>query len=241
MKPEETIARTFLETYFRKDPLYEPLGRSLVPDFSIDSTAFEVRRLNQNYVCDDGRTEGLERVSYSLNTAVRGELSKIQFRPAVGSFYWSISYERPLRAEVGIIAKEIARVAASCYFAVPKGRRTAAAHGVTAEFIPATSAYKHAFVSGYEVDGDSGGFVGDIYLKNIRLALSDKIKKTQIVAPKFDRWVLVLVDSIMSDTSWVGELGSIILDLQHFNSVVVIDSNRVLTMEWPAKSLRLSA
>jgi hypothetical protein len=41
MKPEERIASEFLAKRFSKMPVYEPLGQSTAPDFSISGTAVE--------------------------------------------------------------------------------------------------------------------------------------------------------------------------------------------------------
>jgi hypothetical protein len=43
MKYEEKIAVSFLKSYLRREPVYEPLGESTPPDFSIETTALEVR------------------------------------------------------------------------------------------------------------------------------------------------------------------------------------------------------
>ena len=90
MKREEKIAEAFLKGYFQEDPIYEPLRKSAPPDFCIGRTAFEVRRLNQNYVYKDGTPEGLEQVSHSLNRAVSiGNLVRSHSRHG-GSFFWGL-------------------------------------------------------------------------------------------------------------------------------------------------------
>jgi len=39
---------------------------------------------------------------------------------------------------------------------------------------------------GYEVDEDSGGFVGEIYTQSIKQALSQKVHKTRLVAGHYN-------------------------------------------------------
>jgi hypothetical protein len=237
MKPEEKIAKLFLKTYFQKEPIYEPLGKSAPPDFCIEITAFEVRRLNQHYILDGGKAEGLEQVDYSLNKALRGEFSKIPISPGAGSFFWGLEFQRPLHASVGKIAKEIAKKALAHYVDGSKAKRTVTAHGVTVELIPASDSYERAFLPGFDVDGDSGGWVGEIYLQSIEIALKEKISKTRSIAGKFDRWVLILVDCIHLGAPWVKDMGPIDLNLQHFNCIAVINQDGSLAIEWPSSSL----
>jgi hypothetical protein len=168
MKREEAIAKVFLEERFRKEPTYEPLGRNTPPDFFIEGTAFEVRRLNQIHI-DNGIAEPLDRAEYSLKTAVRGELSRIPFSSDVGSFFWGLKFERPLRSAVGKIAREIAREARVHYLNRSRAKQTFTAHGVEVELIPASNSHGKAFLLGYTVDGDSGGWVNEVRLTNIGL------------------------------------------------------------------------
>jgi hypothetical protein len=238
MKNEEKLAEVFLIKQFREKPIYEPLRKGAAPDFCIGRTAFEVRRLNQHYFHNDGRAEGLEQVSYSLNRAIYRELDKIPRSPGVGSFFWGLKFSRPLSASVRKIAKEIGKKASCHYSNGSRAKLTLAAHGVIVEFIPATNSFEKAFLLGYDADEDSGGFVGEIYLRGIQLALEDKINKTRAIAAQFDWWVLVLVDSIMPGTSWIEDVGIITLDLKHFNSIVVINPDGSLALEWPNASLK---
>ena len=160
MKHEEQIAEGFLRTYFREEPTYEPLGKGAPPDFCVGRTAFEVRRLNQRYLHNNGTAEGLEQVSYSLNRAVYGELSAIPLAPHGGSFFWGLNFERPLHTRVAKIAKEIAKRASSHYSSGSREKQTIVAHGVVVTLIPASNSYRQAFLPGYEVDEDSGGWLG---------------------------------------------------------------------------------
>lgn len=237
MKHEEKIAETFLKRYFEIDPIYEPRGKGAPPDFCIHKAAFEVRRLNENFINKDGKAEGLEKTSFSLNRAVFGELEKIPFSAETGSFYVGLKYSRPLRAKPGRIARELANKARLHYSSGSRARQTITASGVTAELIPASVAHGKAFVSGFENDGESGGLVAEIYRDNIQLALKEKITKARKLAHKFDRWVLLLVDSITPGIPWANEVGAMTLELQHFSCVAIINPDGSLAWEWPSNSL----
>lgn len=238
MKREERIAKAFLKAYFGIEPVYEPLGHGCPPDFQIGSTVFEVRRLNENYIREGGKPEGLEQASYSLNKAVLGELGDVPFSSRMGSFFVGLRFARPLRAKPGKIARELAKKARLHYSSASRVRQTITASGVTAELIPASTARGRAFVPGFEVDDESGGLLGEIYRNNIQVALEEKISKTRKLAQNFDRWVLLLVDSIAPGTSWLDEVGAMTLDLQHFNSVAIINPDGSLEVEWPRNSLK---
>jgi hypothetical protein len=240
MKREEQIANTFLKEYFGKLPIYEPLGKSVPPDFGIGTTAFEVRRLNQQFFSEDGTAEGLEQVEFKLMKAIRGELAKIPLSPAVGSYFGGVHYERPLNAGVGEIAREVAKEAFAHYSIGPKATKVITSHGVTVQLGPLNNSYRSAFISGYQIDEDSDGMFSEIYLDSIEVALEDKINKTQNIKAQFSNWVLVLVDFILPETLWTAEVGPITLNMGHFKSVVVINPDGTVAMEWPDSSLRSS-
>ncbi|HEV2177319.1 MAG TPA: hypothetical protein VGW33_08975 [Terriglobia bacterium] len=238
MKREEKVAKVFLKAFFGTEPIYEPLGKGTAPDFSIGTTAFEVRRLNQQHVSENGTTEGLEQVEHPLSEAVSGELNKVSFSQQRGTFYWGLGYKRPLQAKPGQIARALAQQAASHYASGSRAEQTIEAYGVTIRLVPARTPRGKAFHMGYISDDDSGGFIGGIYLEAMRFALKEKIAKTRNIAHFFNRWVLVLVDAIMPEISWVDEVVSMTWDLGHFNSVAVIDvTNGSLEFEWPRNSL----
>lgn len=235
MKPEEKIAELFLVRRFGIAPVYEPLGRSRPPDFSIDGTAFEVRRLNQQFSAKDGVSEGLEEVSFPLEGAVRSELDQIPFSSEVGSLFYILSYERPLFSSVSKIAKEIARRAHASYLAGLK--ETIRVETVTLELISAKNSHEKAFLSGMISDWDSAGWVGEIYVKGIELALHEKASKTRHITHSFGSWILVPVDSIIPETNWLADIGLPKFDLQHFSSVVVLAPDGSVSFEWPSDSL----
>ncbi|MGA3294268.1 MAG: hypothetical protein ABSE45_09850 [Candidatus Acidiferrales bacterium] len=238
MKREEQSARKFLAVRFGTEPTYEPLGKYKPPDFSIGRTAFEVRRLNQRFFRADGSNEGLEQVLIPLSRAVDSALARIRFSDEHGSFWWSLDFSRPLSGEPGDIARQLAKAARGHYAEGSRELKEIAIGDVTLELRPADKPRGKAFVMGARVDGDSGGFVGDIYPKSIRLALEEKIVKTAKVAKMFDHWGLILVDFIFAEIVTPSDLGQMDLRLEHFDSVAVITPDGSLALEWPEDSLR---
>jgi len=145
MKPEEEVASDFLKVRFSKEPRYEPLGRGKPPDFSIDGTAFEVRRLNQNFI-QNGDAEGLEEVSRPLEKSVYCELGKIPFSPNLGSFYWGLRFERPLSSRISEIGRELASRARSHYFSGLRTTQLIIAYDVELTLMPASSKVRRLYL-----------------------------------------------------------------------------------------------
>jgi hypothetical protein len=240
VKREERIASEFLTKRFNKEPLYEPLGNSTPPDFSIDGTAFEVRRLNQRYLDHVGTAEGLEQVDIPLNLALHKELSKIPFSEGGGTIFWGSKFKRPLQGKIGSIVNQLAYFVREYYEEGSRKPKEIAVGGVVLDLFASGASTGKALRMGYTSDDDSGGMLGDIYPTSIRLALQDKIAKTNGIAAGFDRWVLVLVDEVLSGMMESSDVGSLNLNLGHFNSIVIIDPTTTsLALEYPEGSLKL--
>ena len=239
MKSEELVASEFLAKHFNRKPIYEPLGKSTAPDFCIAGTAFEVRRLNQRYFDEDGSNEGLEQVDIPLNRALERELSRISFSPQGGTIFWGSRFRRPLTDEMSSIVRQLGESAREYYLEGSRGAREITVGGVTLDLFPASDPVGKALIKGYRGDEDSGGMFGDIYPTSIRLALEDKIAKTKHIADKFDRWVLILVDDVLPGMMEPNDVSPLDLNLDHFRSVVIINLDASLALEYPNGSLKL--
>lgn len=239
MKEEEVVASKFLKGRFSKEPIYEPLGKSTPPDFSIEGTAFEVRRLNQRYFHENGANEGLEQVDISLNLALHKELSKIPFSEQGGTIFWGLKFKRPLTDEVKNIVNQLAAAARKYYSQGSRKPKEIGVGGVTLDLFAASTPTGKALRMGYTADDDSGGMLGDIYPTSIRLALEDKIAKTKGIADKFDRWVLIFVDHVLPGIMEPNDIGPLDLDLGHFRGMVIINPDASLALEYPYGSLKL--
>lgn len=239
MKPEEQMAIEFLTKHFSKKPVYEPLGKNTPPDFSINGTAFEVRRLNQRFFHEDGSNEGLEQVDIPLNRALHRELSKIPFSGQGGTIFWGLKFKRPLTDGMRSIVNQLAVGARGYYEEGSRKPKEITVGGVTLVLFASSVSTGKALRMGYAGDDDSGGMLGDIYPTSIRLALQDKIAKTKDIADKFDRWVLILVDDVLLGMMEPNDVGPLNLNLVHFRSVVIINRNASLALEYPDGSLKL--
>jgi hypothetical protein len=238
MKAEERIASEFLTKHFGKMPTYEPLGQSTPPDFSIGGTAFEVRRLNQRFFHKDGTNEGLEQVDIPLNIALRKELSRIPFSAQGGTVLWGSRFRRPLTNMTNVV-NQLAQAARQYYSGASREPKEIVIGGVTLDLFPASEPLGQAMILGYRGDDDSWGMFSDIYPISIRLALEDKINKTRGIADKFDRWILVLVDEILPTMMGPSDLGPLHMNLGNFRSIVIINPDASLALEYPNGSLKL--
>jgi Protein of unknown function (DUF2934) len=239
MKSEESTASKFLVKRFNRTPVLEPLGKSTPPDFSIGRTAFEVRRLNQRYYHEDGTNEGLEQVDIPLSRAVHQELSKIQFSEQGGTVFWGLKFRRPLLDPMSTIVNRFAEAAQEYYLGSSRAPRQIDFGGATLDLFPSSTSVGKALTGGYTGDDDSGGMLGHIYPASIRLALEDKIAKTKGIADKFCRWVLILVDEVLPGMMEPNDIGPLNLSLAHFQSVVIINPDATLALEYPDRSLKL--
>jgi hypothetical protein len=238
MKEEEKCAAVFLTKCFGVEPKFEPRGEDTPPDFSIGRRAFEVRRLNQRFLNENGVYEPLEAVDFRISPAVDGELKKIAFSKDRGTFWWGLRFQRPLGDTPGKIARQLAELAGAFYRDDSNGPKEIEAGNVVLDVFRSADPHGTAFVAGYRSDNDSGGFDGAVYPISIRLALEEKIKKTHAIAAEFDRWALVLVDYIGFGTD-ANDIRNIDAPLEHFNSIVVINWDGTLLLEWPNNSLTM--
>lgn len=234
MKAEEQIAETFLMKCFGEKPIFEPLGYRKAPDFCIGPSAFEVRRLNQQYSGRDGsKSEGLEQASYALLEAVDGELSKIEFLGSEQCFFWSLRFKRPLPDAPGKIARKLAS-AIRYQYRVGTADEGFEWGNVRLDLIATASKSVQPFIKTGFQDRDSCGWTASIYGDSIGFALKDKIERTRKIAGQFERWTLILVDYIPGGgllPEYFAPRG-----LEHFSRVVVISRQAVMQLDWPISS-----
>jgi len=239
VKREEQVVSEFLTMRFGKNPVYEPLGICTPPDFAIDGTAFEVRRLNRRYIDEGGANEGLEQIDIPLNLALQKRLSKIPFSDERGSIYWGARFKRPLEDKMSRIVTELVQAATKHYEQRLRERKEITVGGVTLDLIASSTPTGQAFMPGYSADDDSGGMLGDIYPTSIRLALDEKIAKTSDIVDRFDRWILILVDDIMPGMMEPNDIGPLDLNLHHFNCAAILNPDGSLALEYPVGLLKL--
>jgi hypothetical protein len=230
-KSEERAAEKFLISRYGKEPIYEPFPNE-PPDFSIDTTAFEVRRLSE--LIKDGSGEPLEKVSTPLENSLRLELRNIPFSEQLGSFLCYLKFKRPVPT-TGRTAKYLAAEARKHYEGGSRKSKQFDFGSVCLLVVPISPDKKRrAFIGFWITDYDSGGFQEEICQPGTRWSLEDKIKKTKSIANQFHRWVLILVDHAWGSDMEPMDLDC--LDLGHFDGLAVIDYDGELKFEYPGRA-----
>jgi hypothetical protein len=230
-KSEEKAAEKFLISRYGKEPIYEPFPNE-PPDFSIERTAFEVRRLSE--LMKDASGEPLEKVGTPLERTLREELRKIPFSEELGSFLCMLKLIRPI-PPIGRAVKSLVAEARKHYEEGSRKSKLFVFDNLALHIFPGPLDEKRrAFIGFLIIDHDSGGFQEEICEPGIRLSVLDKIGKTIPKADRFDRWVLVLVDHV-----WLSDMEPMKLNglsLGHFGSIVIINYDGELKFEYAGRA-----
>jgi hypothetical protein len=196
MDESERIAAEYLRSVGFVDIKYEPDG-NVPPDFLVEGRiAVEVRRLNQNAVTVDGKTEGLEETFFPLWQRMGRYLPTLG--PSTGGECWyiGVDFNRPL--ESWQIVEPKIRSALLAFMAAPSRvpRTIAITEHLTIDLFSAGRSYDSFFVLGGGSDDDSGGFVIAEVRRNLELCITEKELKIEPFRKKYDEWWLVLPDHI---------------------------------------------
>lgn len=196
MDASEELVHQYLKSLGYVDVRYEPDG-NVPPDFLIDGRiAVEVRRLNQNVTCEDGRAEGLEEVFIPFWQRMYNYLPTVAKSINGESWYVSIDISRPL--EPWQFLEPRLRLALMRFMSSPRrsGTQISVTSHLQIDFERAGVAYDSFFVLGAGSDNESGGFVlGEVH-KNLRLCSSEKEHKVAPYRDRYREWWLVLPDYI---------------------------------------------
>jgi len=96
MDRQEELTEAYLKALGFKDVVFEPEGKSKLPDFQIDGNiAVEVRRLNQHYFTKD-KVRGLEEGRIPLFQLIESSLSQFDSQYKGRSYWISIRFHRPI-------------------------------------------------------------------------------------------------------------------------------------------------
>ncbi len=190
MKPEEAVAKKFLEEYHH-GVIYEPDG-NISPDFLIEnSIAVEVRRLNQQYCDDDGSTKGLEETAIPLYKRIAKVFSS--YDAETNNFSVALCYER-VEGKLDV-SEKIVREAIDAFQKqdeiIPFEYKLSS--NVFLKFVARSSKLSHKYEIKIDSDEDSIVWVVGRYTETIKHCIKEKEKK---INQKYNRWWLLLVDHI---------------------------------------------
>jgi hypothetical protein len=195
MNREEQIVFEHLKESYGQNIVFEPENNS-TPDFSVNSSiAVEVRRLNQIFF-EGGKSEGLESLSFPLESAFEEVLNSLNNLYAGKSYWVFIDYERPLSSGIRQAKKDME-------LALRKFLDTKVTNfpceisvnsEITFSIYESNPGNGKLFPVGGSGDSDAGGWVVSVYVENIRHCINEKSSKIEKRLDKYHEWWLYLVD-----------------------------------------------
>jgi len=173
--------------------VYEP-DRNMPPDFLVNGElAVEVRTLNENYFGE--HVKGLERDRKRVERVVNKALRRFD-RSLPGQAYWvTLRFSRPL-GDLKRLETDTRQKLQEFLDASPQTpHEISLRRNITIIVLrEADKPHRQTFTMGMQTDGDSGGFVEGMYVRNIRHCIDEKTKKIQRQQASYSRWWLILVD-----------------------------------------------
>jgi hypothetical protein len=194
MDATEQIVHNFLLRQGHENIIFEPLGHSKSPDFSLNGEiGVEARRLNQHYFTS-GVAQGLEIDSYRVINKIRSIL--IEYGPPINNKSWSffVRFHRPVpnHKQIETLTKEaLNKFITDGEVAFGRIFQT---NNLAFDLDEIGSGRECKFVFGGYQDLQSGGFVIEELEKNIQLCVKEKAKKVDLNRHCYSQWWLALVD-----------------------------------------------
>lgn len=223
MKPEEKIAKKYLEQQGLGSPIFEPDG-NIPPDFAFlpQQKAIEVRRLNRVLSADGTLTE--ENLYIPFWNNLKKVLSTFDSQYNGKSYLIIIDYITPLPLPK-FNGKKISQKLK--FFLYSQGSKLpyilTLNDSLSLRILKLEPIKEHTFTLaswGYDIRS-----VSNLYIESVQRFIAEKSNKIKPHKHKYLEWQLLLVDSMRWDLG-IEEIENIkasITDLGLFDSLVVID------------------
>jgi len=224
MKPEEIIAKKYLEQHESGVLVYEPDGK-IPPDFSLNSIiGIEVRRLNKNIFINN-TYEDLDIKTRGLYLAIDEVLKSFDSQYSGKSFFVNYTLKRPFRRIFDIKRDLKKQLQVFLDQAVNPPVTLHIPINLEIEIVSGTPVSGRTFRRGGGMDDDEDSWVIHSYVTNVNLCISEKNKKIEKYKARYKEWWLLLVDRVQSypDKADLDEIGKHINDLGNFNRLCVIN------------------
>lgn len=226
MDLHEKLTDTYLKSLGFKDVLFEPEGKSKLPDFRIEGNiAVEVRRLNQNYFTKD-KVRGLEESRIPLFRLIESSLRQLDSQYSGHSYWISVRFHRPIgKANTN---KKVIIKALTDFLKKPislpcdiKATDSISFHVFASQ---ATDGKVFRFAGG--ADRESGGWVLSEFKKNFDHCIKAKTEKIKDHHKKYSSLWLVLVDQIAHGLTEdeKNEVKSMVSVNSSWDKVIILDS-----------------
>lgn len=173
---------------------FEPDG-NIPPDILLnESTAIEVRRLNQNQSTETG-FQGLEQDEYRVHGMLNKIFEKVADKTYERSAFVGYNFERPL-PEKTMLKKKVMEILESHKPFIHEHREYAISDTFKLRLIPSSNKLRKQFQYGMSSDGDSGGLIVGLLYENLKLIIMEKEEKVKNYRNKYSEWWLAVVDTI---------------------------------------------
>jgi hypothetical protein len=226
MNREEQITFEHLKKLYGEDVIPVPKHED-PPDILVNSTiAVEVRRLNQHFF-ESGESEGLENLSFPLESAFKEVLNLFDNLYAGQSYWVFIEYKRPFNFGFRKVKKEM-ELALQKFLDL---RVSNFPHEISVNSEISFTLHESTISNGNlfrfagSGDFDAGGGVIEVYAENIRHCIREKSYKISRVPKKYCAWWLYLVDCMGFGLSQK-EISEVVKEVENtgsFDKVVVLD------------------
>lgn len=234
MKREERIAYNALKNLDSKfNIVYEPDGNK-PPDFSINgSIAVEVRRLNQQYYNENGKQEGLEKISISLIQSIQTVLNKIGDLKTGNYYLLAITYSRPFEKDKSLptrIENDLRNYALNC-----ESSTNFLFYGCNLSIIIFKTSTKlnRTFAICGQSGIDSSGVLNDIYIDNINHCILEKTQKINPYFQNYSQWWLLLVDAILPGEINYTTISKSLLLNKCWQKIIIVSPKSVILFSYP--------
>ncbi|QOY52412.1 hypothetical protein [Candidatus Sulfurimonas baltica] len=220
---DETRAKKYLQTLDYTKLEHEPLG-NVTPDFLLDNeVAVEVRRLNRNHINGE-KLISIENFEIHLIKKIKKIISTFKHTDYRNSAYISIILSKPLHVDSkdGVI-KKTKKVLKKHTHKIHKKKSFKVSDYLEITFTPIKKKSVQYIFAG--CNNDHLWIVNELH-KNIQLVIDEKDKKISKNFNLFDKWWLILVDSIIYglDNDDFKALKKIKLNKRKFSKVLILSS-----------------
>jgi hypothetical protein len=226
MDRQEKLTEAYLKSIGFKDVVFEPEGKSKLPDFQIDGDiAVEVRRLNQHYFTKD-KVQGLEEVAIPMFELLKSTLSECDPLYDGRSYWVSVRFRRPIgkrntnkKAIVKALTDFLNRP-----FQLPYDLKVT--ENIHFHIFSSQAVEGKVFRFAGGSDRESGGWVLSEFTKNFNHCVEQKTQKIKNHRDKYTSWWLVLVDQIAHgfEEREIDQVKSMIFKNVSWAKVIVLDS-----------------
>jgi hypothetical protein len=197
MKTEERITYDFLSTLGYKNIIYEPLGRSKPPDFSIEGKiGIEVRRLNK-YIKINGEYEPIEKFEFEFVPKFRNAIKELENQNLPFSIGINLNYKRPFEVTKQLL-KDLKNSIIDSTISENYGINIFFNEKITYMLFKGNGRSDQTYKLIGIMDRDRGGVVQDSRSNALQICIDEKSSKLKSLEDKFNELWLVLVDNIFS-------------------------------------------